>query len=85
MTSPKRASIPRELATVEDFGDFDEDSDDIKFSTSDKTSAYPRVKAATVEKLIFRLTHEKYPGTVWSTLLNDAIWLPPLIRSITRH
>lgn len=41
---------------------FEEDSDDIKFTYTDETYQFPKVKSATIEKLIERLTHEVYPG-----------------------
>jgi hypothetical protein len=64
-SSDMRVASPSTPPAFEEIGEFDEDSDDIKFNTADKSSTYPRVKAATVEKLIFRLTHEKYPGILW--------------------
>ena len=53
---------------------FEEDSPDIKFNLNDKSQQYPKVKAATTEMLIVRLTHEKYPGSCWLLLP------PPLSR-----
>ena len=43
--------------------EFEQDSDDICFNWADAKNDVPRVKAATEEKLIERLTHRKYPGT----------------------
>ena len=46
----------------EAFPTFAEDADDIKFTYTDSTYQFPKVKAASVDKLIERLTHEVYPG-----------------------
>jgi len=47
----------------------EEDSDDIKFSYSDTSYQFPKIKAATVDKLVERLTHEVYPGHLPSFLI----------------
>ena len=41
---------------------FEEDSDDIKFTYSDESCHIPKIKSASIDKLIERLTHEVYPG-----------------------
>ena len=41
-----------------------EDTDDIKFvHDTNSSSRYPQIKAATIEKLVERLTYEKFPDT----------------------
>ena len=42
----------------------EEDTDEIKFILTDETAQFPRVKSATISKLIERLTHEVYPGNL---------------------
>lgn len=41
---------------------YEEDSDDIKFTYTDESYQFPKIKAASIDKLIERLTHEIYPG-----------------------
>lgn len=41
---------------------YEEDSDEIKFTYTDESCHFPKIKAATIDKLIERLTHEVYPG-----------------------
>ena len=44
---------------------YEEDPDEIKFILSDENAQFPRVKSATINKLIERLTHEVYPGIIF--------------------
>ena len=41
---------------------YDEDTEDIKYTYADESYPFPKVKAASIDKLIERLTHEVYPG-----------------------
>ena len=47
--------------TNNDVDFFEEDTEDIRFTISE-SSSYPKVKSASIDKLIERLTHEVYPG-----------------------
>lgn len=60
----RQHSMPSVAATNTDQSDdsFEEDSDEIKFSYTDESYQFPKIKSATIDKLIERLTHEVYPG-----------------------
>lgn len=56
---------------------FEEDTDEIKFMISDESQQVPRVKAASVDKLIERLTNDTHPGFYFKifNLLNFSSFL----------
>jgi hypothetical protein len=61
MPSQKRATQASSTEDTSTDQHFEADSDDIKF-VYDENFQFPHVKAATVDKLIERLTHCVYPG-----------------------
>jgi len=46
---------------------FEEDNEDIKFSYTDESYQFPKIKAASVDRLIERLSHETYPDIKFRT------------------
>ena len=44
-----------------------EDEKDVKYSCSDDSYTFPKIKAASIDKLIERLTHETYPDIKFRT------------------
>lgn len=57
---PQLTALTREARTSRDYRYSRTDLEDIKFSSRDSTQQ-PQIRAATIEKLVERLTYEKYP------------------------